>query len=225
MGPLSPHIAGHIALYGSRLLHGQEDLWQGNRKAGQWSDRNHWQKPDQFPRFVVVSTSLLHSRAYQYSTAKVYVFSDSALCYIVWDAKGHDELCANNSQTTKERSERLQNAKYWILRLNADGPEKHLRQRPKFVDASKRCLKMQDAHLAETQQSLIPIRPQHQQRQRLNQQFEGGENFDFFVDRKTGCRYCREPPGNPLAASSSSTSQWPTSQWQNELELMAAYII
>ena len=27
-----------------------------------------------------VSTSLLHSRAYQYSTAKVYVFSDSVLC-------------------------------------------------------------------------------------------------------------------------------------------------
>ena len=27
MGPLSPHIAGHIALHGYRLLHGQEDLW------------------------------------------------------------------------------------------------------------------------------------------------------------------------------------------------------
>ena len=27
-----------------------------------------------------MSTSLLHSRAYQYSTAKVYVFSDSVLC-------------------------------------------------------------------------------------------------------------------------------------------------
>ena len=35
--------------------------------------------------------------------------------------------------------------------------------------ALKQCLKMQDTHLAETQQSLIPIRPQHQQRQRQNQ--------------------------------------------------------
>ena len=26
--PLSPHIAGHIALYGSRVLHGQVDLWK-----------------------------------------------------------------------------------------------------------------------------------------------------------------------------------------------------
>ena len=44
---------------------------------------------------------------------------------------------------------------------------------------------MQDAHLAETEQTLIPIHPQHQQRQRQNQQFEGGENFDYYVDRKT----------------------------------------
>ena len=36
----------------------------------------------------------------------------------------------------------------------------------------------------------------------------------LLVDRKTGWRYYREPRGNPPAASSSSTSQWPTSQWQ-----------
>ena len=28
MGPLSPHIAGHIALHGSHLLNGHEDLWK-----------------------------------------------------------------------------------------------------------------------------------------------------------------------------------------------------
>ena len=27
--------------------------FQGNRKADQWSDRNHWHKPEQFPRFKV----------------------------------------------------------------------------------------------------------------------------------------------------------------------------
>ena len=93
MGPQSPHIAEHIPLYGSRLLHGQEDLWKTTRRScdsdiwgmfmnstlraavhlgkdydlnlrfvknylwkttGQlWSDRNHWHKPDQFPRFEV----------------------------------------------------------------------------------------------------------------------------------------------------------------------------
>ena len=33
MGPLSPYIAGHIALHGSRLLHGQEDLWNTTRRS------------------------------------------------------------------------------------------------------------------------------------------------------------------------------------------------
>ena len=113
---------------------------------------------------------------------------------------------------TATRAERLQKAKHWILRLNADGPQKPLRQRPEFAVAFKQCLKMQDAHLAETQQSLRPIRPEHQQRQREDQQFEGGENFDDYVDRKTGSRYFRQPRGNPSAASSSSTWQWQNSQ-------------
>ena len=39
---------------------------------------------------------------------------------------------------------------------------------------------MQDAHLTETEQSLVPIRPQ--QRQRQNQQFDRGENFDYCVE-------------------------------------------
>ena len=82
----------------------------------------------------------------------------------------------------------------WVLRLNADGPEMPLRQRPEFVDTSKQCLKMQDAHMAEPQQSLRPIRPEHQQRQRQNQRLEqAGENLDCYVDRKTGWRCYREP--------------------------------
>ena len=52
---------------------------------------------------------------------------------------------------------------------------------------------MQDAHLEETEQPLITIHPQHQQRPRQNQQFEGGENFDDYVDRKTGWLDYREP--------------------------------
>ena len=115
---------------------------------------------------------------------------------------------------TATRAERLQNAKHWVLRLNADGPQKPLRQRPEFAVALKQCFKLQDAHLTETQQSLRPIRPEHQQRQRPDHQFEGGENFDYFVDRKTGWRCYRDPRWNPSAASSSSTSQWKNSQWQ-----------
>ena len=117
MGPLSPYIAGHIALHGSRLLHGQEDLWKatwrsdgrfacefgylGNvyechssraavhlgkdcatnlrcvknyqwqttgqlfretEKADQWSDRNHWHKPE-VPRFKAGIGKLIAQRS------------------------------------------------------------------------------------------------------------------------------------------------------------------
>ena len=63
--------------------------------------------------------------------------------------------------TSATRAERLQNAKHWVLRLNADGHQKPLRQRSELVGAFKQCLKMQDAPLAETEQTLIPIHPQH----------------------------------------------------------------
>ena len=61
------------------------------------------------------------------------------------------------------------------------------------VSESSGTLYAKDRLEMETEQTLIPICPQHQQRQRQNQQFEGGENFDYYVDRKTGWRYHREP--------------------------------
>ena len=120
-----------------------------------------------------------------------------------------DRIAFERHDFSATRAERLQNAKHY-----ADGHQKPLRQRPEFAAALRQCFKMQDAHLAETQPSLRPIRPEHQQRQGIDQQFEGGENIDYHVNLKTGWRYHRGPRGNPSAASSSSTSQWPTSQWQ-----------
>ena len=38
MGPLFANIAGHIALHGSRLLHGQEDLWKTTRRSYVFTD-------------------------------------------------------------------------------------------------------------------------------------------------------------------------------------------
>ena len=63
----------------NHLLENSGTAFQGNREAGQWSDRNRWHKRDCFPK-CEVSTSLLHSRAHQYSIAKAFVFSDSVLC-------------------------------------------------------------------------------------------------------------------------------------------------
>ena len=78
---------------------------------------------------------------------------------------------------------------------------------------------MQDAHLLETQQSLRPIRPQHQQRQRQNQQFEGGENFVFL------CRSQDWMAVLPRATEKPAGSIFIFIFNANELELMATYII
>ena len=101
--------------------------------------------------------------------------------------------CFSIASLLKDTTFQIREVNGWILHLNADGPQKPLRQRPSFAVALKQCLQVQDAHLAETQKYLRPIRPEHQQRQRQDQQFEGGENFDYYVDRKTGWRYYREP--------------------------------
>ena len=84
----------------------------------------------------------------------------------------------------------------------------------------KRCLKMQDAHMAETEQSLRPFRPKHQQRRQQDQQFEGGENFDYYVGRKTGWRYIQRATGKPAGRVFMFNFAM-----ANELELLAAHII
>ena len=52
----------------------------------------------------------------------------------------YDRIALERHDNTGTRAERLQNAKHWVLRLNADGPQKHLRQRQEFADALKPCL-------------------------------------------------------------------------------------
>ena len=67
----------------------------------------------------------------------------------------YDRIALERHDFSATRAERLQNANRWVLRLNADGPQKPLRQRPECVDALKQCLKMQDAHLAVLQRATV----------------------------------------------------------------------
>ena len=136
-----------------------------------------------------------------------------------------DRIARERHDYTATSAERVLSAEHWILRLNTDGFQMSLRQRPEFVFALQQCLKMQHAHLAETQQSLRSIRPEHHQRQWEDHHFEGGDNFDYDVDRKTGWRYYREPRGNLSTVSSSSTSQGQNFTMTNKLDLMAVHII
>ena len=135
-----------------------------------------------------------------------------------------DRIALERHDFSATRAERLQNAKHWILHKNADGPQKPLRQRPEFAVALKQCLQMQDAHLAETHQSLRPIRPESQQRQRQDQQFGGGQNFDHYLDRKTGCG-TTESMEKPVGSVFIFNIAVARLTMANELELMVFQII
>ena len=52
----------------------------------------------------------------------------------------YDRIALERHDYTATRADRLQNAKHWVLRLNADGPQKPLRQRPEIAVAFKQCL-------------------------------------------------------------------------------------
>ena len=101
-----------------------------------------------------------------------------------------DRIALESRDYTATRAERLQNGKHWIIRLNADGPKSLFDSDQNLPLLKKMPSNARRSH-GGTQQSLRPMRPEHKQRQRQNQQFEGGENFDYYVDRKTGWRYCR----------------------------------
>ena len=47
----------------------------------------------------------------------------------------YDRIAFERHDFSATRAERLHNAKRWVLRLNADGPQKPLRQRQEFADA------------------------------------------------------------------------------------------
>ena len=98
-----------------------------------------------------------------------------------------DRIALERHDCTATRAERLQNARHWILRLNADGPQKPLRQRPEFADALKQCLDMQDAHLGEMQQSLTPIRPEHRQdKEKVNNSKEEDTSITMSIAKLDG---------------------------------------
>ena len=111
------------------------------------------------------------------------------------------------------KAERIQNSKHWILTLNAEGPQQPLDQRPDFPQAKRECKRLHDEYLAKTQENYRPIHRNQQVRQRKEQQFESGEDFDYVVDPKTGWRFFQESRGN-LQTDSSSSSHWNRTHWK-----------
>ena len=109
-------------------------------------------------------------------------------------------------------AERLENAKHWTLRLNADGPQKLLRQRPDFAVASKprRPLGGNET-ISETDASRTSTTAT------TTSAIGRVWKLWFLCWSKIWWRYYREPRGNlslllPPAAFSSSILQWQISR-------------
>ena len=124
-----------------------------------------------------------------------------------------DRIALEKHRYTAIKAERIQNSKHWILTLNAEGPQQPLNERPDFAQAKRVRKRLHDEHLARTQQSNRPIHRSQQYRQGKEQQFEGGEDFDYVVDTKTGWRFYKESRRN-LPTASSSSSHWDRTHWK-----------
>ena len=93
------------------------------------------------------------------------------------------------------------------------------RRLPKSVfSVSRECQRLQDEFMAETKQLCTPIHPSKQRRQNSNQQFEGSEDYDYVVDRKTGWKWYKEQHWDLAQTSSLSSSSWQNSSWQKSDE-------
>ena len=114
-----------------------------------------------------------------------------------------DCIAFERQDFTATRAERLQNAKHWILRMNADGPQQPLRQRPEFAVALKQCRKMQETKSAirRERKLRVPCR---------------SDNWMAVPQRATG-----KPAGSVFIFKFAMTNF----TMANELELMAACII
>ena len=102
-----------------------------------------------------------------------------------------DRIALANLKYTATRAGRIRNSEHWILKLNQDGPQQTLHQRPDFVQAKRECKRLHDEYLARTQQECRTIPRSQQVRQRKEQAFEGIEEYDYAVDPRTGWRFCK----------------------------------
>ena len=126
----------------------------------------------------------------------------------------YDQIALENQDYTATKAKRTQNSKHWVLSINAEGPQPPRQQRPDYAAAKRECQRLHDECMTEKKQFYETLHPSKQMRQNPNQKFEGSEDYDNVVDRKTGWKWYKEQQGNLPHTSSSSSSLWQNSSWQ-----------
>ena len=133
-----------------------------------------------------------------------------------------DDSCVSSYVATWQ--ERSRNGKCWKLSLHAEGIQGPLNQRSDFTEAKQPCQRLYDEHTAITGDGNPPAQ---QVGQRLGQQFEGLEEYDYRLEPRTGRRFY--PSSRTTHSSSSSHWQrssgsksnrswgsWQTSSWTEQ---------
>ena len=122
----------------------------------------------------------------------------------------YDELALEDHSYIATKEERTRNEKSRVLKLNKEGVQGPMNQRPDFVEAKRELKRLHDEHGKETSEGSTPIHPLQRTRQRRNQQLEELEEKNYQVDPRTGWRsFSSKSQGNLRHPTpSSSSTQW-----------------
>ena len=123
----------------------------------------------------------------------------------------YNQLALERHDYTATKAERIRYSQKWVLSLNAEGKQQPRQLRQDYEEAKRECQRQQNEFMAEKGQIFSPIHPR---RRNPNEQFEGCEEYDYVVDRKTGWRWYKVKQADLPHTSSSSSSSWQDSTWQ-----------
>ena len=131
-----------------------------------------------------------------------------------------DRIALENHSYVATKAERIRKSGQWILKLNQDGPQQPLNQRPDFAQAKRECKRLHNEFMARTKQEYRTIPRCQQVGQRKEQAFEEIEEYDSAVDPRTGWRFYKPARGNLSHPSpSSSSTNWESND--KKLEFLA----
>ena len=130
----------------------------------------------------------------------------------------HDRIALKNHSYVATRAERIRNSEHWILKLNQDGAQRPLNERPDLAPAKRECKRLHDEQNARTQQEKRTIPRSQQVRQRKGQAFEGIEEYAYTVGHRTGWRFYEQQQGDFVAfvlANNWDRDSWTTRSWNS----------
>ena len=102
-----------------------------------------------------------------------YSYRDS-LTRIGWteqDIMLFDRITWENHSYVATRAERIRNSEHWILKLNQDGAQQPINQRPDFAQTKRECKRLHDEYMARTPQEYRTSPRSQQVRRRKEQAF------------------------------------------------------